>query len=68
MSKKKIEIHGFDDQYLFQKASLNLLGKMRTLGNLCAEIFLLLFLENVQFGQAEKIEQSFPSNKSLDCR
>lgn len=35
--------------------------------NPCAEIFLLLFLENVQFGQAEKIEQSLPSNKSLDC-
>jgi hypothetical protein len=42
--------------------------KMRGGGNPCAEIFLLLFLENVQFGQAEKIEQSLPSNKSLDCR
>lgn len=29
--------------------------------------FLLLFLENVQFGQAEKIEQSLAGNKSLDC-
>lgn len=40
---------------------------MRGGSNPCAEIFLLLFLENVQFGQAEKIEQSLPSNKSLDC-